>query len=749
MDIKSKRRSRLETLIVTVVLLVTVFGVTVLFPSIHRRARENTREFYERPGFDEHMYECGYVLYWRTEQRMREDDYGTAYVFFPEYMEELEQKARGGEGDGEAWQELETLAYGSRNVLNQWNQSFSTFWEPLEYIMVDTDGNITGTGSEDLVGLAKQGDSDRLRQRLENAYAYYAVIRYDKNGDISIGDVYGADRSTLTSLEEGDRLRHFRERFQELSGSALSYQAASRMRVPRDMTIVYAVPQANYGRDRTPAWYDVVYGAGFKEAYWLALLAAVVTGLVMARVQRERPRRAAKLPMEGSLFLFVLALALLEPLGKLYSNAAEGRPIFNFGISAAGDVFSFPPPDSPLIYLPPFLQLLLTLFGVYAAAYGVMQVTVSGPGRYIREQSLFIRLIRWLKEELRGLYAWITDIDLTEPGDRTVIKMLAVNFLILAVLCCMWFFGIIVLAIYTVILFFALRKYTRKLKRQYGSLLRVTGEMAAGRLNVEIDPDLGVFYPLGEELRKVQTGFRRAVENEVRSQSMRTELITNVSHDLKTPLTAIITYIGLLKNEGITEQERGEYVDTLDRKSQRLKRLIDDLFEVSRVNSGNVTVNLMPVHLPALIRQVELEIADEIKASGITFLYRFPEEKTPLRLDGEKTSRIFENLLINVTKYGMPGTRAYIDMTENERQAIVEVKNISKEPLDFGTADITERFVRGDRSRGTEGSGLGLGIAKSFAELQGGRLTVATDGDLFKAIVIFPLSCAEPEPDII
>ena len=251
--------------------------------------------------------------------------------------------------------------------------------------------------------------------------------------------------------------------------------------------------------------------------------------------------------------------------------------------------------------------------------------------------------------------------------------------------------------------------------------------------------------PLRDELNAVQAGFARAVREEVRSQNMKTELITNVSHDLKTPLTAIITYVDLLKDDSLDEATRREYVATLEKKSQRLKRLIEDLFEMSKAASGSVTLHKETVELASLMRQLQFELEDAIAACGVDFRWSFPPEKLYAELDGQKTFRVLENLVVNITKYALAGTRAYLSLQRQGQRAVIMMKNVSSAELDFDAATITERFVRGDRSRNTEGSGLGLAIAKSFAELQGGTFAVETDGDLFKATVTFPL-CAAPAP---
>jgi len=220
---------------------------------------------------------------------------------------------------------------------------------------------------------------------------------------------------------------------------------------------------------------------------------------------------------------------------------------------------------------------------------------------------------------------------------------------------------------------------------------------------------------------------------------MKTELITNVSHDLKTPLTAIITYIDLLKDEHITDEQRKSYLDTLERKSLRLKVLIEDLFEISKASSGNVKLEPVSVDICNLMRQVYLEYEEKMLENGLDVRFDMPEEKVILQLDSQKTYRIFENLYVNIIKYAMANTRVYIQAKVQEdaqgRYVHIEIKNISAEELTVNPTDLTERFVRGDAARNTEGSGLGLAIAKSFTQLQGGMFGIETDGDLFKAVI--------------
>lgn len=218
---------------------------------------------------------------------------------------------------------------------------------------------------------------------------------------------------------------------------------------------------------------------------------------------------------------------------------------------------------------------------------------------------------------------------------------------------------------------------------------------------------------------------------------MKSELITNVSHDLKTPLTSIINYIDLLKEENITDDKRERYIEVLDMKAKRLKILIEDLFEASKAVSGNMNFTKEDLNIVSLLRQVIGELEEKINHSQLDIITKWPEEKVILYLDGRKTFRVYENLLNNIIKYSMKNSRVYIDVINNEDEVIIILKNISAYQIDFSSEEIVERFKRGDKARSTEGSGLGLSIAKSIVELQGGEFNIEIDGDLFKVITKF------------
>ena len=219
---------------------------------------------------------------------------------------------------------------------------------------------------------------------------------------------------------------------------------------------------------------------------------------------------------------------------------------------------------------------------------------------------------------------------------------------------------------------------------------------------------------------------------------MKSELITNVSHDLKTPLTSIINYADLLSKETLTPPEANDYVKIIKQKGERLKQLTNDLFDISKVQSGNEEFKIEDIDICLLINQTMAELNERIQQSGLVFKVSSEDKEMFIHADGRKMSRVFENLIINCVKYAMKNTRVYINISYAESDVTVEIKNIAGYEMDFDETEISERFVRGDSSRSTEGSGLGLAIVKSYVEACGGCVEIKKDGDLFKVILIFP-----------
>jgi signal transduction histidine kinase len=246
-----------------------------------------------------------------------------------------------------------------------------------------------------------------------------------------------------------------------------------------------------------------------------------------------------------------------------------------------------------------------------------------------------------------------------------------------------------------------------------------------------------------DNLQSIQSGIQKAVDEQTRAERMKTELITNVSHDIKTPLTSIVNYVDLLEKEDIQPEKAKEYVDVLNRQSARLKKLTEDLVEASKASSGSLPVHLAPTDVNVLLSQLAGDYIEKLEGAQLEPIFHPAPSQPVIQADGQLLSRVLGNLFSNICKYAMPGTRVYFESTADEKTVSLTFKNISKYELNIPAEELMARFVRGDRARHTEGSGLGLSIAQSLTELQGGTFRIEIDGDLFKAVVTFPRARAE------
>ncbi len=296
--------------------------------------------------------------------------------------------------------------------------------------------------------------------------------------------------------------------------------------------------------------------------------------------------------------------------------------------------------------------------------------------------------------------------------------------------------AIIGLLLFWIWIFYRIRKYIRnqeEIKEALEKIYRGNNDIYLDDTELE-----GILKEMAIYINDIAGGFSNAIEESLKSERLKTELITNVSHDIKTPLTSIINYVDLLKKEEIQDEKVKEYIDILDRKSQRLKKLTEDLVEASKVSSGNVQLNIEEIKLKELINQSMGEFKDRFEEKNLKIETNMPKEEIRIKADNRYLYRVIENVFSNVTKYALENSRVYIDMKKEEKDKIeMSIKNISKERLNISSEELMQRFVRGDKSRYTEGSGLGLSIAKSLTELQGGKFDIYIDGDLFKVVISF------------
>ena len=600
----------------------------------------------------------------------------------------------------------------------------------LRVYAMDESGNTVYESKENqswlLEALAKNSYVEK--DDLKNYYRFYIVLKYDDRGKLSIESSYGEDEYNARQLLNSSELTSFTNH-----GFYNEYE----VKPIENMTYVYGIPKTLEYPDSL--YYNEIYNEtrALSDASMVFIMIGMVFVTLLALIIPFKYTRNilgfnkfTKIPLEINFIIAAIIMALtFESASLIISPTLQG------GLSEALKMTSLPNLDIVTNIINVLYWIVIYGFVFYEVIY-VKYIFNIGIKNYIRKNVLVYKFKEVIFAVLRKLVNYIKGIDLNKKSDKVLLIILGINFVIVSILCSVWFFGIFGVVIYSAVLFYFGRKYIDKWKKDYNKILEKTKEISNGNLDSKDDEDCGFFNPMRDELNNIQKGFKAAVEEEVKSQRMKTELISNVSHDLKTPLTSIIAYVDLLKGEE-DEEKRKAYLETLERKSQRLKHLIEDLFEVSKATTGNINLNIMDVDISYLMKQVVLELDDKINEAGLDMRLSLPEEKVILPLDGQRTYRVFENLIINVVKYALPNSRVYIDIKDGRENVDVIIKNISADEITFNINEISDRFVRGDKSRNTEGSGLGLAIVKSFVELQGGKFHIEVDGDLFKAIINF------------
>ena len=693
MDTKLKNRHKLAVVLIILTLLMATANITSyygLYENQMKEEQENSRQAMLRSeDFLRQFVQASWVI----------------------YLEEDRDVSWGEEGTGYAGMSLE-------DVIPSTLQEYDEFYPYLEYVMADGDGDVISQS------MAPTGED--LTEGDFSNYTIALNLSYDGNGAADIRVRKGPDRAEIA--------REFRRVLNGLEAGDYWGEMPSEYDIPMpaNREFTFAMTEGNLWTYLEEHFYyadDLLPDGGQTHIFGLSLLVAAAALLYpLVKSFNTGDEKVFRAPLEVVCIAAVLVItAVCVNVGWMIRRSD--------GVAGPLDLAVW------------FLYFAV----VYWAAGNLRRIFVLGPIPYFKEYSLLVSqkcgIRKGVKEAWETMGRWrkramdtLLDLKLSDVNNRMILKVVGLNFVILAVITCFWYYGLILLVIYSAVLFYFLRGYFRDIREKYDRLNIAAAAIANGDLKTEILADTGLFEPVAESLQKIQEGFGKAVEEEVKSQRMKTELITNVSHDLKTPLTAIITYVDLLKKEEDPGKQK-EYVEVLEKKSQRLKVLIEDLFEISKAGSGNVKLELMDVDVVNLFKQVKLELEDKIKKADLDFRCSYPEEKLTVRLDSQKTYRIFENLLVNIVKYAMPHTRVFIEILREDDQAVIRMKNISEQELNIQGQELTERFVRGDAARNTEGAGLGLAIVKSFVELQGGEFGIEIDGDLFKTQVRFRDLC--------
>lgn len=389
-----------------------------------------------------------------------------------------------------------------------------------------------------------------------------------------------------------------------------------------------------------------------------------------------------------------------------------------------------------------YVETMIQLFGFFsvitAVGYSVLLVWGMSMAVRIKKQNLLsgmvtIRVLRWIG---RGLKAFAETIPQVWLQTAAIVASVFFAWILIAFADFSFsgsvFFGgctlLIALAAEAWIISRALYRKNRQ---------EAISRMAAGDLSTPIALKAWTKKDRqeAEDISRIHDTVSIAVEKQLQSERLKTELITNVSHDIKTPLTSIINYVDLMQKEGLYTEKQQEYLEVLEKQSIRLKKLIEDLIEASKASTGNIKTEMIPICLEEMLRQITGEYTEKLEKAELSLIMKLPEKETTVLADGRLLSRVFDNLLSNVIKYSQPGTRVYLDLGDGNEYATVSIRNISNYPLNISESELMERFSRGDSSRHTEGSGLGLGIALSLVELMQGKFRISIDGDLFKAMV--------------
>ena len=340
--------------------------------------------------------------------------------------------------------------------------------------------------------------------------------------------------------------------------------------------------------------------------------------------------------------------------------------------------------------------------------------------------------IYWIYDKIRG---FLKDIKITKKLVLYFILFILANLVCFGILWSNGFPGFVL----TVLLYGVTYSFLSKRIKSYAKISETVHELYNGNTEIEIDENQMVkeMQETAKEINDIAGGLSNAIEEKLKSERLKTELITNVSHDIKTPLTSIINYVDLLKKENIQGEKAIEYLNILDSKSQRLKKLTEDLVEASKASSGAIKLNMERLNVNELIKQVSGEFEDKFKVHNLEEIIAFPENDVYINADSRYMYRVLENMYSNISKYAMEGTRVYTDILQKDNTISIELKNVSKQKLNISVDELMQRFVRGEASRNTEGSGLGLSIARSLTELQGGQFNIYLDGDLFKVTLEF------------
>ncbi len=719
--------------------LIAAFIITALLPMVHKIYDELEVSFYTTYTVNS-LFDYDYVLYKMLLTEKKGESVKYEDMFLNKEMDlydvaEVEQK------------NVKDACKGIRNdalyrlKMLEMNIRTGNKIESLEYFIVDHETN-TSVGNLSV---------EDMRY---NDYAYFLRLSYDQDGKMTIANMKDDRSSNLQqdcyrfanrTYAENYTAEKIGEVYVNYADTIMDYM---QMEGIRNCDIFWGMKKTVWNQRNEEAINALAYQyykdtIKIPQISMIIVLLLIVLGMYvrnpigLKKVKEREQKYTPVLIILIGIFFFIIyyfGFHITDMVTRLfietdkslrYSTALSGKLLVRYGLYG---IFLF------FLFLLPFF--LGTCF---------INIRKMGMDRFISERTLLFMGCNLLVQKIGKHFKRLAKIDMTRALKRTTLIVIMFNVAVVAVIVIAATLGgpivaIVLLIVYLLFLYFIGSKYIVKLQDKYQKLLKATNAIAEGNLDYSVQEDLGIFEPFKPEIYKIEEGFSKALEEKVKSQKLKSELITNVSHDLKTPLTSIITYVDLLGQEGVSEADRKKYINVLADKSTRLKGLIEDLFEVSKANSNNITLNMQEVDLLSMIKQLYFDLEDRFKEKDLTVKFRFQMEKAFVNIDVQRAFRVYENLMTNILKYGMAGTRVYFDGAIVDGKVMIEFKNVSEQEITLAEEELKARFVRGDVARNTEGNGLGLAIVQSFTEAMGGEFSILCDGDLFTTKTVWKCS---------
>ena len=589
----------------------------------------------------------------------------------------------------------------------------------------------SSTGEYGMSASEKEYEIQRLKRELEQkseGFLYYAT-----DGDTIISNTDQAEPDFFQSLPSryiADNVNQIWEAYPALYDYPMDYSDFFAVTTDNEANIrIYVGMDNTVLEERSQAFAaEVMQIKNFLRLALLFYLGALLCFIYLCLICGRRPD-------DQQIHLL--------PIDRLWSEvllaAVIGVPLLAAGIAATGlEKLG----EQVYLYYEFLFSAFLTAAGVVWLAFLFSVIRLLKKRMFIKNSILY-KVLRWLYLHLRdALRTFVQAVGHVGslPFRMICAVVLFEGALLLLGLFCIAAIGafLIWFLLFLVLNFFVLRKLA-KMAKETEAIADGVKAVKSGDLAYKIEvADNGLLGEMAENINGISEGLKNSVEKEIKAERMKAELITNVSHDLKTPLTAILNYADLLSKESLTPDYANDYVKVIKEKSSKLKNLTQDLFDISKAQSGNIKVQNERLDLALLIKQALGEAEEKLSAADLDIRFRVTGGAAEIIGDGNLLSRVAENLIGNIVKYALAGTRVYIDLSAAEGQVTATFKNIAGYEMDFEADSLTERFVRGDAARSTEGSGLGLAIAKSYVEACGGQLSLTIDGDLFKVQLTFP-----------